>query len=310
MIGMQTKRILVGGAKNFVRGGAVSGATVLIMTVTLMILGFLMFVSALLSHTLTSIQDKVDVNIYFITTAEEPAIFALKDKLELLPEVARVDYTSRDDAFLLFQERHKDDQLTLQALEELGENPLGASLAVKAKTPEQYESIVNFLGTTGGAYSADNSGGIIDRINYFQNKTVIERLTKAIRTTERAGLLIVLLFSVASIIICYATIRLAIYTARDEIAVMRLVGANNMYIRGPFIVTGIMSGALAGIVTLLVFYPVSYFTSSKIASWLDGFSIFSYYLSHFPQFFLYLVGAGIVLGSVSSYFAVRKYLKV
>ena len=269
-----------------------------------------MFVSALLTHTLTSIQDKVDINIYFVTTAPEESIMSLKQRLEQLPEVAAVTYTSRDEAFLSFQERHKDDQLTLQALEELGENPLGATLAVKAKTPEQYESIVNYLGNDGGVYAADSEGGIIDRINYFQNKTVIERLTKAIRTTESTGLFVMVLFSLASIIISYATIRLAIYTAKDEIGVMRLVGANNMYIRGPFIITGIISGVVSAVITLILFYPASWYAGTYIQSWLDGFNLFNHYLGNFPLFFVALVGAGVILGSVSSYFAVRRYLKV
>lgn len=300
----------MGGSKNFLRGGAVSFATVLIMTVTLSILSFLIFVSALLTHTLTSIQDKVDINVYFVTTANEEDIFALRDQIQLLPEVASVVYTSRDDAFLSFQERHKDDQLTLQALEELGENPLGASLAVKAKTPEQYESIVNFLGKDGGEYAQSEQGGIIDRVNYYQNKTVIERLTKAIRATERTGIIVMILFSIASIIISFATVRLAIYTSKDEIGVMRLVGANNMYIRGPFIITGVIAGIVAGIITLILFYPASWYASTQIKSWLDGFNVFNYYLKSFPLFFVSIIGAGIVLGAVSSYFAVRKYLKV
>lgn len=308
MTSMHIKRIFVNGAKSFWRSGSVSFATVLIMTVTLLIIGVLTFLSAILTHTLDSIKDKVDVNIYFVTTAAEGDIVSYQRKISELPEVERVTYTSRDAALAAFKERHAGDQLTLQALEELGENPLGASLAVKAKDPEQYAAIVEFL-EEDPAISPEGTS-IIDRINYFQNKVVIDRLTGAIRAMEQTGAAIVLLFALASIVIAFATVRLAIYTARDEISVMRLMGASNMYIRGPFVVAGILSGLLASVIVLILFYPVAFYAGGALETWLGGFNLFSYYLSNFGLFFLILAGSGFVLGGLASYFAVRRYLRV
>jgi cell division transport system permease protein len=305
---MHLKRIVINGAKNFWRSGSVSFATVLIMTVTLLIIGVLIFLSAILTHTLDSIKDKVDVNIYFVTTALEGDVVSYQRKISELPEVERVTYTSREAALSAFRERHAGDQLTLQALEELGDNPLGASLAVKAKDPEQYASIVAFL-EEDPAISPEGSS-IVDRINYFQNKTVIDRLTDAIAATERAGAGIVFLFALASIVIAFATVRLAIYTARDEISVMRLMGASNMYIRGPFIVAGIFSGVLASIIVLVLFYPVAWYAGATMETWLGGFNLFSYYLENFGLFFIILAGSGFLLGGLASYFAVRRYLRV
>lgn len=305
---MQLRRIATNGAKNFVRSGSVSFATVLIMTVTMLIIGLLIFLSAILTATLAAIKDKVDVNVYFVTTAAETDIFALEQRLRALPEVASVEYTSREDALAQFRERHSTDQLTLQALEELGENPLGASLAIKAQDPEQYEGIVAFLSDE-PALSADGTS-IVDRINYFQNKVVIDRLTGAIRATERAGTIIALVFALASVVIVFATVRLAIYTARDEIAVMRLVGASNAYIRGPFIVACVMAGVLAAVLALLIFYPAAWYAGQTLTAWLGGFNLFTYYLTHFGMIAGVLLGASVLLGGVSSWFAVRRYLKV
>lgn len=304
---MTLRRILVGGGRNFVRSGVVSFATVLIMTVTLVIIGLLIFLSAILGSTLTAIQDKVDVNVYFVTTANESDILSTKNKLENLPEVNLVTYTSREDALAQFRAKHADDDLTLQALSQLGENPLGASLAIKAKEPSQYEGIVAFLSKAQeGAGDASN----IDRINYYQNKVVIDRLTSAIKVTEQAGILIVILFALASSIIALATIRLAIYSARDEIAVMRLVGASNMYIRGPFIVAGMLAGIVAAVIALVLFYPVSFYAGESLSGWLGGFNIFLYYMSNFGMIFGVLMGSGILLGGVASYVAVRRYLHI
>lgn len=305
---MVIKRVLGSGAKNFVRGGAVSAATVIIMTVTLAIIGSLVFLSALLSFTLDSLKQKVDVSVYFVTTASEPDILAVKSKLESLPQVASVSYTSADDALAAFRARHATDQLTLQALDELGGNPLDASLEVRAKDPSQYENIVNFLEATPALSSSGTS--IIDRINYAQNKDVIDRLTLAMRATREVGLAVVLIFAIASILIAFATIRLAIYTAKDEIAVMRLVGASNAYIQGPFIVAGVITGLIAALLVLFLLWPVTWYAGTKTAGWLGGFDLSAYYASHLPSLFVILAGAGVILGSVASLLAARKYLKV
>ena len=305
---MLIKRVLVSGWKNFARGGAVSAATVLIMTVTLTIIGSLIFLSALLTFTLNTIKDKVDISVYFVTTAGESDILAVKDRLEKLPQVKSVSYTSATESLAAFRERHATDQLTLQALEELGGNPLDASLAVRAKDPRDYESIVSFL----EASPALSAGGtsIVDRINYAQNKEVIDRLSLAIRATREVGFAIVILFAIASILIAFATVRLAIYTAKDEIAVMRLVGASNAYIQGPFIVTGIITGVTAAVAVLLFLWPATMYAGAKTTEWFGGFNLASYYADNFALIFVVLMGSGIMLGAIASVFAIRRYLKV
>jgi cell division transport system permease protein len=301
------RRVFTSGATTFSRSGLVSFATVLIMTATLIIIGTLMFLSAILSNTLSAIEDKVDINVYFTTEASEADVLSVQSRLQQLPDVARVTYTSREEALAEFRARHVDDQLTLQALDQLGENPLGASLAVKATDPTKYAGIVNFLSSD---ENIPGGSGIIERVNYYQNKTVIDRLTQAIGTTQKAGFAIVLIFALASIIIAFATVRLAIYSARDEIAVMRLVGASNMFIRGPFIVAGIIGGVISAIITLIIFYPATWYVGARMSSWLGGFNLFEYYTSHFPLIFIVLVGSGILLGGLASFVAVRRYLRI
>ena len=305
---MIIKRVLVSGGKSFMRGGAVSAATVVIMTVTLSIIGSLIFLSALLTFTLSAIKEKVDVSVYFVTTASEADILAVKGQLEKLPQVAEVLYTSAEDALLAFRERHANDQLTLQALDELGGNPLDASLEGQAKDPSEYESIVKFLEASPTLSSGGNS--IVDRINYAQNKDVIDRLSLAIRATRDIGFAVVALFAIASILIAFATIRLAIYVAKDEVAVMRLVGASNAYIQGPFIVTGIITGVTAALIVLILLFPATWYAGTKTAAWFGGFNIASYYSGHFFLVSSIILLSGITLGAVASVLAIRKYLQV
>lgn len=305
---MIIKRVLASGGKNFLRGGAVSAATVVIMTVTLAIIGSLIFVSALLTFTLNTIKEKVDVSVYFVTSASEAEILSVKSQLEKLPQVAHVSYTSAADALAAFRERHATDQLTLQALDELGGNPLDASLEVQAKDPSEYESIVSFLQASPTLSSGNTS--IVDRINYAQNKDVIDRLTLAINATRDIGFAVVALFAIASILIAFATIRLAIYVAKDEIAVMRLVGASNAYVQGPFIVTGVLTGVTAAVLVLVLLWPATWYAGVKTVTWFGGFNLASYYAGHFGLVFLIIMSSGIALGAIASVFAIRKYLRV
>ena len=217
-------------------------------------------------------------------------------------------YTSATDALAAFRERHANDQLTLQALDELGGNPLDASLSVRAKNPSEYESIVHFL----EASPVLSTGGtsLIDRINYAQNKDVIDRLALAIQATREIGFVIVILFAIASILIALATIRLAIYTAKDEIAVMRLVGASNAYIQGPFVVTGVITGLTAAVIVLFLLWPATWYAGVQTSDWFGGFNVANYYSGHFALIFSILMLSGIVLGAVASVLAIRRYLKV
>ena len=91
---------------------------------------------------------------------------------------------------------------------------------------------------------------------------------------------------------------------------MRLVGASNSYIQGPFIITGIVTGVIAAIIVLLLLIPATWYAGLKTENWFGGFNLASYYANNFALIFLILMGSGLVLGAIASVFAIRKYLKV
>ena len=308
MFWMKTKRIIRTGFFNFWRNSTVSMASVLVMMVTLMVLGFIIFTGAVLDRSLTELRNKVDINVTFIPSATEEDILNIKYSLESLPEVSLVTYVSRDEALTAFKERHANDQSILSALDELGENPLGAVLNVKAKDPSQYGSVADFL--EGNSALATSGVSIIDRVNYYQNKVAIDKLTDIISAADRLGFIVTLFLAVISVLIAFNTIRLTIYISKDEISVMRLVGASTSYIQGPFVVVGVIYGLVAAILTLLIFLPVTYWLGSATENFFIGLNIFSYYLRHFPQIFLIIVLSGILIGAVSSSLAIRKYLRL
>jgi len=298
------KRVARYGFIGFVRNGFVSLAAILIMTITLFVISLLFIAGAALDATLTELTSKVDVNVYFSTTATEDQVQEMKRTLEALPEVASVTYTTREQALAEFRERHKNEQSTIQALDQLSDNPLGASLAIRAKETSQYASIAEYLESQQSA----GSGSVISKVNFYQNKSAIDRLSNIIGTSQTFGIAAAIFLAGASVLIAFNTIRLAIYTARDEIGVMNLVGASHWYVRGPFVIAGILYGIIAAVLVLLILYPLLAWMGPGSQQFFGVFNVFDYYTSSFALLFLSMMGIGIGLGALSSYLAVRRYL--
>jgi cell division transport system permease protein len=302
---IDTKRVIKSGWINFKRNGMVSAAAVLVMTITLSVITGLIFLQAILNSSLTQIESKVDIAIYFPTSTSESTIITTKASLEKLPEVSGVTYTSSEDSIAQFRDRHKDDYLTIQALDELDQNPLGASLSVKAKDSAQYGAIAKFIKSDSGIAKSDTN--IVD--NYDKNQLVIERLNAIIAGGKTLGFLVTLVLFIISIVITFNTIRLTIFISREEIGVMRLVGAANKYIRGPFMVEGVIYGLIASLITLGVFFPITmWFGHNVTMSGFLGINLFEYYQTNFLQILSLTLISGVFLGVVSSLFAIHKYL--
>ncbi len=306
MMWINIKRIIRAGFIDFWRNGFVSLASILVITITLFLIGSLIFFSAVLNFALGELRNKVDINVYFTASAAEEEILSLKGRLESIAEVAGTEYTSREQVLEEFRAAHENDFETLQALDELAENPFGASINIRAKETSQYESIARFLENIG----IENDGGtsIIDSLNYNQNKAAIDRLGKVIDGAETLGIAIIIVMAVISVVIVFNTVRLAIYTSREEISVMRLVGAENRFIRGPFMVEGFLYGIFSAVVALIVFYPVTAWMGGATERFFGGINVFDYYIENFGQIFIIITVSGIILGVLSSYIAVRRYL--
>ncbi|OIO29142.1 hypothetical protein AUJ22_01920 [Candidatus Nomurabacteria bacterium CG1_02_31_12] len=305
MVMIELKRIIKAGFINFARSGVISWAAVLVVTITLSVITAIILLQAVLHFSLDQIKDKVDVTIYFNVNAEESKIISLKESLEKLPEVEKVSYFSANESLKLFRERHQNDYSTIAALDEISSNPLGGYLNVKAREVSQYESIANFL--NGDNTLVLGSTSIVDKINYHQNKIVIDRLNNIISGAQKLGFLVTLILIIISIIITFNTIRLAIFISKEEIGVMRLVGASKMRVRGPFMVEGAIYGIIATIFTLIIFLPVTIYLGNNMTNFL-GINVYDYYISNLFQISVIVLLSGIFLGIVSSFIAIRKYL--
>lgn len=312
MFWTNVKRIVSAGFVSVFRHGFISLTAVLMLVAPLFMLASLIFNNHLLDQELTNIQDRVDINVYFMPSSGDDAIFDAVEKIKNLPEVSFVEYQPKDEVLAAFRERHRDDQSTLQALDELADNPFGATLSIKAKAISEYEGIAQFLSD----YKSSELGrGVIDSVNYYQNKTTIDRLKDIIKESRSQKLLQTVFLALIALLVIFNTIRLAIYSAREEISVKRLVGASNSYIQGPFIVEGIVYGVMASVALLVLLFPITYWFSGLFNPFpsLSGIyqvAVFDYYVGNFFFISFTMIGTSVVLAALSSFLAVRKYLSV
>jgi cell division transport system permease protein len=281
-------------------------ASVVMLTITLLCITSVIFIQAILNYSLKIAESRVDVTVYFVPGAAESKVLTFKTTVEEIPEVASVKYTSEEETLSTFRERHKEDYLTLQALDELNGNPLGAELTITAKDSATYENIVKTIQSDG---LAKDLTPLIDKINYNQNKLIIERLTQMIGGARVLGIGLSIILALISLIVTFTTTRLTMYYTREEIAVMRYVGANRMHIRGPFIVEGIIAGISATAITLILAGGFLWWMSPKITPFL-GLDIMRYFVENLFQLFVLLGLVGMILGALSSVLAMRNYLKV
>lgn len=318
MIFTSFKRIAKTGFVNFWRNGFLSFAAIIVITLSLLAIGGLIFAGAFGRSLLREVKSQVDINVYFALAAPEADMQSLRMDISKLPEVASVDYISRDQALAYFREKWKNNTLIMQGLEELGTNPFPASLNIKAKEPGQYGGIADYLDKKNP--TDDHGAPIIEKVNYQENKLIIDRLGRIIPTVEQTGIAIAVILAVVAIIVVFNTIRLITYTARDEIAVMKLVGASNSYVRGPLVISGIMYGIVSAVITLVLMGAFAFWSDSLIMrlAGVDVAQNFSFAINVFSSYFTLhigeivgiILGAGVILGGISSYIAARRYLHV
>jgi cell division transport system permease protein len=295
-------RILKYGFNNFWRNAWPSIATILTMILVLLgSFGLIMF-NVVMKSAVSSIQDKINITVFFKTNTSEDQILSVKQSLESLTEVKDVEYISSEQALEIFKERHKDDPVIAETINELNVNPLEPSLNIRANSSDQYPAIAQYL-------DAPNLKESFDKVTYVENKTVIDRLIKIVSTVNKGGLLLTIILAIIAGLVVFNTIQLAIYSMRDEISIMRAVGASNSLVRGPFIVEGVTAGVIAAVVSLLIAAPLVYIVSPYMNIFIPELALFKYFYTHLPLLLLYQVGLAVAIGIVSSWIAVRRYLK-
>lgn len=297
-------RIVKTGIVNFWRNFWLSAAATSVMIVTLVILSSLLLLFIITNYSVTSIKEKVDISAYFKVGTNESQVINIKKQLETDPRVKEVKYVSAEEALAAFRDKHQNDELITGSLDELSDNPLPPTLQIKASTLEDYDAINELL-------KSENYNGLIDSVNFEDNRIVIERLNKILRFIITFGSGLIIIFAMIAVLVIFNTITLTIYNRREEVEIMRLVGATNSYIRGPFLVEALVYSLAATVITSALLIPVYVKLIPSINNYLNpGTDIFTNNFIAFPYIILMQLVISILLSSFSTTLAMRKYLKI
>lgn len=300
-------RIVKTGLVNFVRNAWLGIAAIAVMVVTLTIVLFSLLTNATFTHTIDQIRDKIDISVYLadgITPEQRDTVLS---DLNGLPNVASIKYLSKDEALERYKQQNANNPELLSAISQT-ENPLPATVQIKPKDLNKIQDIKDFLSKAEvAALQSEEPSYSGDR------KEAIDKITHATNTLQRAGLVAVLVFAVISMLIIFNTIQMAIFNRRDEITIMRLLGAGTWYIRGPFVVETIFYGVVSALISILLIHASFVAASSSLQASSLGLLDIQYSSDYFYDHFWTLLGMqlliGVLIGAASSIIATKRYLK-
>lgn len=300
-------RIFRYGLDNFRRNAWLTTAATVVMTITLLIISTTVFARFAFNDTIDQIRQKIDVSVYLRDEATATQIQGFVEKLKAVEVVTSVTYVSKEQARSDFETQNKSEYEQLQALAELGEdNPFPASLRIKTKDPNKLEELNAVI--TSNKNLLDQS----QPTSYSgERKDAIDKIASVSQFLETAGLVAAAVFVVISIMIVFNTIRMAIFNRRDEIEMMKLIGAEKLFIRGPFIVEAAMYGVLAGIVSVILMYGVIIVRAHELSQYEIAVENTVAFFQAWP--ILVVIGQmliGILIGVFSAQLAIRRYLKL
>ncbi|HEY5442660.1 MAG TPA: permease-like cell division protein FtsX [Candidatus Saccharimonadales bacterium] len=300
-------RVIHTGIINFMRNVTLATAAIAVMVVTLTIVLFSLITNATFSNTIAQITNKIDVSV-FLSDSDTPAqTNHLIAQLKKLPNVKSVSYLNKAAALQQYEQQNAGNQQLLTAINE-STNPLPATILIKPRNLNQIEDIKDFL--TKPAIASLQS----DQPSYSgDRKEAIDKITHATDVLRKIGIVTVAVFTLICALIIFNTIQMAIFNRRDEIGIMRLLGASTSYIRGPFIVESAIYGILSAVFSVLIVNSAFLASSNALQATslglLDINYANQYFDAHFWQFLVLQLMLGIVLGAVSATIATRRYLK-
>ena len=301
-------RIFRYGLNNFSRNAWLTTAATAVMTVTLLIILTTFTARMIFSDTIDQVRQKIDVSVYLSDEAETKEVERFGNDLKHVPIVTSVEYISKDQAREVFRQQNKTELAQLEALGELGDNPFPASLRIKTKDPNKLEELNAVINKAENKKIQSKD----DQPYYSgERKAAIDSIARVSQFSETAGLVAGAIFVIISVMIIFNTIRMAIFNRKDEIEIMKLIGAEKSFIRGPFIIEAALYGVLAAIISLILIYVLLLTKGAELSRYEIE---VANTLVFFKQWPLLIILAqlliGITIGIFSSLLAMRRYLKV
>ncbi len=288
---------------NFWRNRWLSLAATLIMTLTLLIISMFVLFNVVIKTTTDAIREKIDLVVYFNDDAPQEKIDDLRSSLALRSDVKTIQFISKEEAYKRWASLNTTDKIKNLITAE--ENPLPRSLEIKATDPERLDNIATFI-------SIDQYKPLIRSISYQKNKDIIQKLINITKFSEKAGLIASIIFIAIAVLVILNTIKLTINSREDEISIMRLVGASDIFIRIPFFIESALYGIFAAILTVIALGCGLNIISPIISRYLGSVNL---NLSEmFWQFFwlilLLELVVGILISVICCFVSIRKHIKI
>lgn len=297
-------RVLKASFQNIVRNAWLGIATIIVLVMALTSVNLLVGVNALLQNAVSVLEDKIDVTVFFKQDANETLVTQAKFFIADLPQVKSAELLPANEALERFKERHANDPEILEALAELDGNPLGATLRVKARSPGGYPFIIETL-------KNPQFADAIESKSYDDHSEAITRVQSLGENSRLIGMVLIGIFALIGILIVFNTIRVAIYTQREEIGIMRLVGASSVFVRTPFVIQGIILAAIALLITAAFVALGTAWIEPALTPLYDGGDpgLKRYFVEHWLRLLTIQGGALALLVGLTSWAAAGKYLK-
>lgn len=278
--------------------------TITILFLTMFSINTLILTRAISASAVDAIKEKIDLSLYIKSEASETEILDLQHKISSMERVKSVRYISKQEALDFFRDKNKDNPEILQALLELGKNPLSPSLVIVPQDANMVSDLIEEL------KAIDNN--IIESRDFADNKLILEKIDSITKKVNDIALFIIIIFIVTSLLVIYNSIKVAVYTHKREVEIMRLVGASNFFIYAPFL----MSSFVYTLVALVLMIAVTFPLLSILQPYLEIFfvdyniNIIKYFVNNFGMIFGIQFLAISAINVLASYLAVRKYAKV
>jgi cell division transport system permease protein len=278
--------------------------TITILLLALFSINTLITVRLVSDATVAAVRDKIDISLYLKSDSPESVILALKDQISASPRVKNVNYISKEEAIASFRERYANDQAILGALKELGRNPLSPSLTITPKDFSESNLVISELKVL--------DSPLIESRDFSDNSIILEKINNITKRVSEVGLFIISIFILTSLLVVYNAIRVAIYTHRQEIEIMRLVGASNFFIYMPYLFSAFIYALLSVLIIIGIFYPFLSLLQPYLETFFVGYNI--NILAYFLKNFLFIFGGQFLvvlfITAVASLLAARKYARI
>ncbi|MGB4759224.1 MAG: permease-like cell division protein FtsX [Candidatus Saccharimonadales bacterium] len=302
------RRIFKSGVVNLGRNLSLAIAAIVVMVVTLTGVLMSVVVGAAFNNTITQLTDKIDISMYIADNAPQATVDTLVGQLQQRTDIQKAEFISKEQALATYREEQNENEGLQEAISQT-DNPLPASIHIKPVDPSNIQPIIDFLNNSTNVKLQDVAG-----ISYQgERKQAIDNITHATDVLRRIGIITVIVFAIVSVLIIFNTIQMAIFNRRDELTIMRLLGASTSFIRGPFIVESVLYGVIAAVISVLLVNSLFLLSSSTLQAsslgLLDIEYAATYFKDHFWVILLMELGVGILIGAASSIVATRRYLK-